>query len=252
MCSRTWVIIFAWRDSGKRRHIVFVMRFSDCPVLHADGRMPLETQTSTDEDSGAKWVLPPDIQLVWRIEPVGPRDMKRVRRVEVDHPCHGGAVQYPQALYACRGMCIGRCSVPNCEIVQDEKIALLIFMLAAMGWVAQKVMVARKQLRQLLVLEKSQVAERLDSPDARPHFEHCACHAEMQPHTFAAADGVLVHKRMDNATVAVDRNAPAPDFLLVPRECVKGRTLVAETRTAAVISHNNGMKGGMAENRAEK
>jgi hypothetical protein len=142
--------------------------------------------------------------------------------------------------------------MPNREIVQDEKVALRILMLAAVGGVAEKVMVARKQLRQLIVLEQSQVVERLDFPDARPHFEHCARHAEMQPHTFAAADGVLVHKRMDNATVAVDRNAAAPHFLLLPRQSVKSRTLVAETRAAAVFSHNNGMEGGMAENRAEK
>jgi len=79
----------------------------------------------------------------------------------------------------------------------------------AVGRVVEECVVAVKELQHLIFVEEAQIIHALHLVTPLLHLEHGAGHAEVEVDALAAADGVLVHERMDDTAVAVDRHAPA-------------------------------------------
>mmetsp|Transcript_26014 Transcript_26014/g.70408 ORF Transcript_26014/g.70408 Transcript_26014/m.70408 type:complete len:367 (-) Transcript_26014:163-1263(-) len=205
-------------------------------VLHANAVVPAVSDTSTAPHTLAEGIGAMHIHHGWQA----------IWGVEVFHRLDRCAMKHAQALLEVAFVGLGRSTVRNGEVVDEDNVSLLILVgcgegldtlrpLLALGSRAvwrvvgqagvEEVVVLVEELAHLLVLEQAQ-ALLVWLVGNIIHLDHRARHAQVEVNRQAARDGVRVHHGVEYARVGVYGHVPLPPFRHVIGEHVERGALV--------------------------
>lgn len=78
-------------------------------------------------------------------------------------------------------------------------------------------------------------------------FDHRAGHAQVQPDTLPAGNGVLMYCGVNDTRSGIDGGQTAPEFLALFRQSLIGSALVSKIRTATIFRRSDYVVPGVGE-----
>ena len=153
--------------------------------MEAGTGVPLKARAAAVKDPGSERALAVDVLSVGQA--------KAVRWIKVHHALHCGAMEDAEALLCRTRVRFGACAVRNCKVVDDDAVPRVVMVVCAVRRVVHQVVVATEEPGHFWLREKAEIPRGVaHHGHARPHFQHSARHAEVQPDAPSPANGVRV------------------------------------------------------------